>query len=296
MSNNIALAEKFQPILDEIYKVASLTGRMDSPTKPISFAGANVVNVYKTSVVGLGNYSRADGYPKGEVIGRWEALELTRDRARELSVDAMDDEETLGMAFGTLVGEFMRTQVVPEVDAYRFSTYAGWSGIGAATPTTLTSNTVLAAIDAAHDDMNTYEVPKEGRLLFVSDPVNSMIKAALTRQWGNERGPDRRVENLDGTPVIPVPQARFNTEITLNDGKEVDEGGFSATGEDINFLLIHPTAVLQATKHAPLKIFDPSVNQSKDAYMFQYRLYHDAFVYDNKVKGVYLHAKAEAGS
>jgi hypothetical protein len=41
-----------------------------------------------------------------------------------------------------------------------------------------------------------------------------------------------------------------------------------------------------------MKVFDPDVNQAKDAWLFQYRLYHDAFVYDNKVKGIYLHNKA----
>lgn len=29
----------------------------------------------------------------------------------------MDNEETLGMAFGTLAGEFIRTRVSPEIDA-----------------------------------------------------------------------------------------------------------------------------------------------------------------------------------
>ena len=34
MANNIELAEKFLPILDGIYKAASKTARMDSPTLP----------------------------------------------------------------------------------------------------------------------------------------------------------------------------------------------------------------------------------------------------------------------
>ena len=65
MANSIALAAKFQPILDEIYKAASLTARMDGLTKPVSFAGANVVKIFKTSLVGLGTYSRSTGYPAG---------------------------------------------------------------------------------------------------------------------------------------------------------------------------------------------------------------------------------------
>lgn len=57
-------------------------------------------------------------------------------------------------------------------------------------------------------------------------------------------------------------------------------------------MMIHPSAVLQVKKHDNLKMFDPDTNQDKDGWKVQYRLYHDAFVYENKVKGVYSHIKA----
>lgn len=296
MANSISLAAKFQPILDEIYKSASVTSRMDAPTKPVSFAGANVVNVFKTSMVGMGDYSRATGYPKGDVTGSWETLTLAISRGREFSIDRMDDEETLGMAFGTLASEFIRTQVAPEVDAYRFSRYASWSGIQeVGTPATLTSSTVLAAIDAASAALDAKEVPAEGRLLYVSDTVYGFIKAAVTRSLGNEGSVDRRVVSLDGVPIITVPQTRFYKGVTLDPGSTTDGGGFTktaTTGRDINFILLHPSAVLQATKLAQLKIFSPDENQDMDAYKVQYRLYHDAFVYANRVKAIYSHIKA----
>lgn len=37
------------------------------------------------------------------------------------------------------------------------------------------------------------------------------------------------------------------------------------------------------------KIFTPDENQDKDMWKFQFRIYHDAFVYENKAKGIYLH-------
>jgi len=138
MATSFDLVTKFQPILDEIYKQASLTARMDAPTKPVDFLGAAVVKVFKTAIVGLGTYSRTTGYPVGDVVGTWEALTLAAQRGREFSIDRMDDEESLGMAFGTMAGEFIRTQVAPEVDAYRFSKYASWSGVQqVGTPATL---------------------------------------------------------------------------------------------------------------------------------------------------------------
>ena len=55
--------------------------------------------------------------------------------------------------------------------------------------------------------------------------------------------------------------------------------------------MIYPQAVVQVQKFALPKIFTPDENQDKDAWKYQFRLYHDAFVYENKVKGIYLHSK-----
>lgn len=297
MANSIALASKFQPILDEIYKNASLTSFMDAKTKPVNFGGASAVNVFKTSVVGMGTYSRSTGYPAGDVTGTWETLTLSAQRGRAFSIDRMDDEETLGMAFGTLADEFIRTQVVPEVDAYRFSAYASKANITeVGTPAALdTGAKVIAAFDVAMKALDGDEVPVEGRKLFISTDCYNLLKGQLTRSLQNQTTADRRVFELDGVQVIPVPQTRFYKGITLSAGKTSDAGGFSktvSTGRDINFLLLHPSAVLQVTKLDKLKVFAPDENQTADAWLFQYRLYHDAFVYDNKVKGIYSHIAA----
>lgn len=289
MANAIALAEKFQPILDEIYQAASLTGRMDARTKPVSFAGANVVKVFKTSLIGLGNYSRTTGYPVGDVTGTWETLTLATERGRELFLDRMDDEETLGMAFGTLVGEYMRTQVIPEVDAYRFATYAGWTGISTVAGAVLDETSILPAIDEATKAMNGNEVPVEGRILYVSHNMQAELDQAITRMWGSESSIATMVKEYNLMDVVMVPQSRFYTGITLDAGAATDAGGYSKNGVDINFMMVHPSAVLQVKKHDNLKMFDPDTNQDKDGWKVQYRLYHDAFVYENKVDGVYLH-------
>ncbi len=291
---SIALAAKYQPILDEVYKTASLTAFMDAKTKPVDFGGASAVNVFKTSMVGLGKYNRASGYPAGDVTGTWETLTLSKERGRAFSIDRMDDEESLGEAFGTLAGEFIRTQVVPELDAYRFSTYASWTGITeVATPAALDNGSkVLAAFDAAMAQLDADEVPAEGRVCFIETQCYNYLKGSLTRTLGAQTSADRRVFELDGVKVVPVPQARFYKGVTLDDGATSAAGGFAktaSTGRDINFLLLHPSSVLQVTKLADLKVFTPEQNQTADAWLIQYRLYHDAFVYDNKVKGIYSH-------
>jgi len=291
---SIALAAKYQPILDEVYKNASLTAFMDAKTKPVDFGGASAVNVFKTSMVGLGKYNRASGYPAGDVTGTWETLTLSKERGRAFSIDRMDDEESLGEAFGTLAGEFIRTQVVPELDAYRFSTYASKDGITqVGTPAALDNGSkVLAAFDVAMAQLDADEVPAEGRVCFIETQCYNYLKGSLTRTLGAQTSADRRIFELDGVKVVPVPQARFYKGVTLNDGATSNAGGFAktaSTGRDINFLLLHPSSVLQVTKLADLKVFTPEQNQTADAWLIQYRLYHDAFVYDNKVKGIYSH-------
>jgi len=295
MAQSIALAQKFQPILDEIYKASSLTARMDAKTKPVNFAGANVVQVFKTDPIGLGKYDRVSGYPAGQVVGSWETLTLATERGRSFVIDRMDDEETLGMAFGTLAGEFIRTKVVPEVDAYRFSKYASTASINAATPGTLDANGIIKALDDAKFELDKDEVPSEGRLLYISDNCLNLLESKVSRFLGNENAVDKRVTKYSGMEVIMVPQTRFYKGITLDDGATVDAGGYSktvSTGKDINFMIIHPTAVLQVAKHDSLKVFTPEQNQTTDGWLMQYRLYHDAFVYANKLNGIYLHCKA----
>jgi hypothetical protein len=295
MTQSIALAQKFQPILDEIYKASSLTARMDAKIKPVNFAGANVVQVFKTDPIGLGKYNRVSGYPAGQVVGSWETLTLATERGRSFVIDRMDDEETLGMAFGTLAGEFIRTKVAPELDAYRFSKYASTANINAATPGTLDANGIIAALDAAKLELDKDEVPSEGRLLYISDNCLNLLESKVSRFLGNENAVDKRVTKYSGMEVIMVPQTRFYKGITLDDGAAVDAGGYSktaSTGKDINFMIIHPTAVLQVAKHDSLKVFTPEQNQTTDGWLMQYRLYHDAFVYANKLNGIYLHCKA----
>ena len=293
MANNIALANKFLPILDEIYKKGAATSVFDARVMTNAFTGVNEIKVLKVGTVGLGNYSRDTGYPKATVTAAWETMKLTIERGREFSVDRMDDEETLGMTFGAVVGGYQREHVVPELDAYRFAKYASASGILKASPATLTKETIIGAIDDAVAKMDEAEVPRTERVLNISTALQPMLNSALARQWGSDGTVNTILSGYNDMPINWVVPGRFYTGITLNDGSSGD--GFKpteSTGKAINFMIIHKPAVLQVVKFALPKIFTPEENQDKDAWKFQFRLYHDAFVYDNKAKGIYLHAQA----
>jgi len=288
MANSIELAKKFVPIIDGVYKAESVTNGMDAATRP-DFTGTNEVKVLKTSTTGLGDYSRENGYPKGDVTAAWETLTLTEERGKEISVDRMDDEETLGLTFGSVTGEFMRLHVIPELDAYRFAKYASTPGINTTEAAVLTSQTILAAIDEAVRQLDADEVPMAGRRLYINSDLKPILNNALTRHWGSDGTINTVLSGYNDMPITWVPKSRFYTAITLNDGTSSWGYTKAADATGINFMIVYPPAILQVVKFSLPKIFDPDTNQEKDAWKFQFREYHDAFVYENKVKGLYLH-------
>lgn len=300
MPNSIALAQKYLPMLDEVYKAASKTAILDATGIPIT--GGNTVKVFKTAMDGLGNYNRNSGFVAGDVTGTWETLTLSKDRARSFVVDRMDNEETLDLSFGTLAGEFIRTKVAPEVDAYCFAKMAGASNILTATAANVVVGTtdVAGYIDEAERAMNEQEVPNEGRILFISETAYAALRANVSRYTLNGEGAiDKGIVTYNGMQVVRVPQNRFYTAITMQDGSSSGQtaGGYvgtPTTGYNINFLIVHPSAVCKVVKHELPRIFSPDINQAADGWKFDYRIYFDQFVYENKVKGVYLHRASTA--
>lgn len=291
MANSIALFKQYiAGVLDEVYKNASLTAVLDgAPELVQQGANANELVIPKMSMDGLGDYSRNGGYVNGDVTLTNETVQCNFDRGRMFQVDNMDNIETAGVAFGRLAGEFIRTKVVPELDAFRFATYAGISGIGTTTGAALSTGAdVIAAIAAAVDGMDDAEVPQTERYLFITPTLLGLVRDMDTTKS------KAVLDQFAG--VIKVPQSRFYTAINQLDGSTSGEeaGGYTkATGaKDINFMIIHKPAVIQFEKHVAPKIVTPEQNQSADAYKFGYRNVGIADAYENKVAGIYLHKNA----
>ncbi len=157
-----------------------------------------------------------------------------------------------------------------------------------------TGSAAVAAIDAATVALDEAEVPYEGRILFVSPTLYGYLKAGITRMVLNrDDNVNYNVAMYNDMQVIMVPQARFYTAIDLFDGTTLGEeaGGFTkdAAGLDINFQIVHPSAVRKIAKHVAPRVFPAGVWQKSDGAAFQYRIYHDVFALDNKVDGIYTH-------
>lgn len=299
MANSITTISKYIPYLDQVYAHASRSAILDTASNLVrETADAKTVLVAKTSMDGLGNYARngSNGFVNGDVTLTWESKTFTQDRGRSFQIDAMDDLETLGVAFGTLASEFLRTKVTPEIDAVRFNKYATAAGLSATG--TLTSADIVEAIDAGVTAMKENEVDLNGAILFLTPTHYTAVKQSpkFVRPLTAGENPNRNFGMYDELLVVEVPQTRFYKGIVINDGTTDGQtaGGYAKAegGTDINFMIISPAAVVQLTKHAKMRVFDPDTNQSADAYKVDYRIYHDAWVLDNKVKGIYAHTKA----
>ena len=289
MANSIQLAKVYTNLLDEVYRQSALTAVLESDASLArQGANANEIIIPKLSMDGLADYSRNSGYVNGDVTLNWETVQFNYERGRMFSVDNMDNEETQNIAFGRLAGEFIRTKVVPELDAFRFATYASVVGAGTATGALATGEAVVAALRTATSAMDEAEVPMEDRHLFITPTLLGLVEDMDTTK-------SKEVLSRFAS-ITKVPQTRFYSAIELLDGKTVGEekGGYKKAdgGVELNFEIIHKPATLQFTKHAVPKVISPELNQDADAWKYGYRNYGLCDTYENKVAGIYVHKKA----
>ena len=289
MANSIQLAKVYTNLLDEVYRQSALTAVLESDASLArQGANANEIIIPKLAMDGLADYSRNSGYVNGDVTLNWETVQFNYERGRMFSVDNMDNEETQNIAFGRLAGEFIRTKVVPELDAFRFAKYAATTGAGVATGALATGAEVIAALRTATSAMDEAEVPMEDRHLFITPTLLGLVEDMDTTK-------SKEVLSRFAS-ITKVPQTRFYSAIELLDGKTVGEekGGYKKAdgGVELNFEIIHKPATLQFTKHAVPKVISPELNQDADAWKYGYRNYGLCDTYENKAAGIYVHKKS----
>lgn len=286
MANTIEYAKVFQKELDKQVIEGSTSGWMEENASQVIYNGGSEIKLPKMSLQGLGSYSRGDGYVSGAVTYSYETFSLTQDRGRRFRIDAIDvDESGFGLAAANVAAEFQRTQVIPEIDAYRYSKLAAAAGIRETyTPD---KSTVMSSLlvqlgqvrDITGDEGDVVIVmsrPVYDKLM-LSGEISYAVETSNFKQGDLEFG----VKTINGVPVIPVPSARMKTAYNFNaDGN----GGFEAasSAKDINWLICPKSAPIAVSKTDNVKIITPEANQFADAWDIDYRKYHDLFIPDNK--------------
>lgn len=217
--NSIELFKQNAPeLLDKVYKAASTTSDFDINGDLVKAgANANEIIVPKLEMDGLGDYDRNSGYLDGDVTLTNETVKFNYERGRKLKTDTIDNEETGGVIMANLSSEFLRTKVVPEVDAVRYATYASLDDITDVAENGIeykTGEEVLKALEDVMTQLDNDEVPEEGRYLRISPTLLSMAEF-VSRTTNNDI-----LKKF--AQIKKVPQNRFLTKIELRSGKDAD--------------------------------------------------------------------------
>jgi hypothetical protein len=287
--NTLEKSKMYLDIMLELFVRASITNRLDAESQQFDFHGADELKILKLNTTGLGDYKKDVGYPQGAITAVWETIKLEQDRGVKFLLDRVDDDEVMGLTIGRVAQNFVDYQMAPELDAYRFAKFA--AGAGRSETGALDKTTILDAIDTAKSHLNKNNVPKEGRILFVNEDLETAFNGAINRSWANESTINREVFRYNGMDILFVPPNRFHDEIVLHSGEE-DKWGYDPDGKEINFMLLYPKAVVQARKVSNPKFIsaDEPANEV-DSNKFMFRIYHDAFVLDRYKDGVYVNKK-----
>lgn len=331
MANIIGLITKFgTKAWDKVYKAEACSSVLDGDKDLMKFTGVKTVKIAKFSSTGLGDYKRANkpeegkflgnetgymdasdsnkvkgyGYQQGSVSLEWEEFTIRCDRGTQLRIELFDDEETDGLAVATATKEFSRTKVVPEVDAYVFSTLAELAGtvntdsisLGSAGAMGYNPNGPVQALNNAFEKLADYEIPETDQVIFCSNTFYNQLRSTgeiVKHLTQTEYGENVKftMGEYEGREIIAVPANRFRTMIQLNG----DDGYTWKSGsQKIDFMVVAKSAVAHVTKYDKVKVFSPEVVQDFDGYKVNVRIYHDVFVPDNKRIGIYVHTSNTA--
>lgn len=306
MSNVIKYATLFQNELDKAAVHEMLTGWMDSNAGKVKYNGGKEVKIPQLTVDGLGDYDRgsAGGYAGGDVKFEYKTYEMTQDRGRKFSIDAMDVDETgFVLTAGNIMGEFQRTKVIPEIDAYRLSALATKAMSVAGDTNVKYGYTPAAATILAEIKLGIKTIRENGYngqlIIHANYDVVNELEMAMSNKISSvtfaQGGINTQVPAVDNCPIIVTPSNRLYSSITLYDGVTDGQktGGYvkGSTAKDLNFIIVPRDVPLAITKQDIMRIFDPTTNQAANAWAMDYRRYHDIWVLDNKIKSIYANIK-----
>ncbi len=299
MANTIQYAQIFQKALDKQILAAATSNWMEANAGQVIYKGGNTVKIPKLSTNGLGDYDRSNGYAGGAITFEYETKTMTQDRSRSFLLDSMDvDETNFVSTAGAVMSTFQSENVIPEIDAYRYSSLAQQimakekATYGYTADATTIMNTLKTEIDTIKDVTGDVNL-----VCCISRLVLSLLEQGTRLEKVQFTSGDivTEVSSIDGVPLLPVPSARMKTKYIFNDGKTSGQevGGFKAADDakDINWIITPRIAPIAVSKTDKPKIIDPESNQDADAWKIAYRKYHDLWITDEKIKASHVSIK-----
>lgn len=271
-----ALVKKFAPYTDELFKNESKREMVTN--KDFSFSGAHSVLVYKVAAAPVYDYVRGGEMPADydsrygkikQLDASAQEMMLSRDRSFIFFIDKLDEDETAQqLQAATALARQTREVVIPEIDAYTYGVMAEKAGT-IETAAALTAENIYDSIIAGSEALDNAEVPETLRSLIVTPAVYRIMK----------KNPEIFMETNVGNEM------RLKGVVGIVDGMTVQKIPANRLPEDFGFMIAHPSATV-----SPVKLEDYQLNPNTfygSGTMVTGRYVYDAFVLDNKAKGIY---------
>lgn len=270
----------YAPKTDELFAAESKISLLTNTD--YDWTGAHTVKVWKISTSEMNDYSRNRAKGQSEVasVSRYgelidlnaqtEEMTLKKDRSFIFNIDKLDMDETAQqLAAETALARQLREVVIPEVDKYTYGVMAAGAGQTVVGDTTTPANIYSLILDGS-EFLDDNEVPETERALVVIPSIYTMLKQSDIfdkTDVGAEMRARGVVATLDGMNVIKIPSKRMPA--------------------NFGFMIAHPSATT-----APVKLEDYGMHENtplSSGTIVTGRICYDAFVLDNKKKGIYVY-------
>lgn len=293
MPNTVNYVTRFEKDLMQQYKRELCSAELT--TENVTFLNAKTIKIPYITLGGYKDHNRNGGFNRQSVSNEYMTKTLEHDRDVEFFVDTMDvDETNEALSAANITNTFEKEQAIPETDAYRFSKlYSEFTDAGGAVDNTVLSlENILTTFDKWMENMDDEEVPEDGRMLYVTPSIYTLIKQAdkITRTLDAsvQQSIDRRVRSLDDVTLKKVPKGRMKTSYDFTDGFTAAEDA-----KQINMILVHPSSLIACDKHSYISLWSPGTHTSGDGYLYQNRKYGDLFIIDTRKSGVMMNVDAQ---
>ena len=287
-TNTYVRSTKFGKDLDQKFVIESKSACLLDNSLVTDFRGNGKITLADEETDGLGNFSKASGYPQGAVVLNHTDYTLSMDRATRF---VLNDQEVRHTGIDNLVpglaGRFIKNHVVPEVDAYTFSkAFAianemghAESGANLAEASGNSLEITQTLINQCQDQVG----DNEELIAFMnSDFYNGLMHSKdIYRHIDTgdfQKGAvNTKIKRLNEVPLVKVPGNRMKTAYNFRNGS--GEFGFEATDNATNIgciVLPRRGALMLIKEIEKTKYFGPETDDNGDNHRILFHMFYDA--------------------
>ncbi len=279
--NSLENVTKYSNELDKMFEQKSAVGFFADNALATKFVGAKTVIIPDIEFQGLADYDREAGFARGAITVANTSYTMKMDRARSLQIDREDMDETgIANLAGKILGEYVRTKVVPECDAYVLSKLAGLA-VSRANVIEGDADKPFETLIKLINEVQAIAGYDEELVAFIDSYMfaalqnSAEISKMITVSEFKQGEVNLKVKSLNGVALIPVVSERMKTAYDFG-----AEAGFKpAANTSETYMLVCPKSAAHLVKKTEnMRIFTPEQNIDADAYKFDYRIYYDVFV------------------